>query len=204
MKRLRWAAASASSRSNNPRTLHPARSSFLPQKELIMDLKNFIKAVPDFPKKGILFRDVTPLLYSPKAFAETTEQFATEWRGKIDAIAALDARGFIFGTALAIRLALPLVIVRKKGKLPGETEAISYGLEYGKDTLEVQKGAVTPGMTVLVVDDLLATGGTAKAACELIEKIGGKVVGCAFVVELEGLGGREALADYPIQKLLSY
>ena len=169
-----------------------------------MDLRDFIKAVPDFPKKGILFRDVTPLLYEPEALAEATERFAKEWEGKIHAIAALEARGFIFGTALAIRLALPLVIVRKKGKLPGETEAVTYGLEYGKDTLEVQKGAAAPGMRMLVVDDLLATGGTAKAACTLLEKIGARIAGCAFVVELEGLGGREILAGYTIQKLLAY
>lgn len=169
-----------------------------------MNLASFVTAVPDFPKRGILFRDVTPLIYSPKAFAEVTDRFADTWGEKVDAIAALDARGFVFGTALALKLSLPLVMLRKKGKLPGETVSVTYGLEYGNAELEIQKTALPKGTRTLVVDDLLATGGTASAACQLIEMIGARVAGCAFVVELQGLGGQDMLARYPIQYLLSY
>lgn len=170
-----------------------------------MDLKKFIRAAPDFPKKGILFRDITPLLENPVVLEEVVEAFSDTWTSVgIDAIVALDARGFIFGGALAINMCLPLVLMRKKGKLPGPTESISYGLEYGIDTLEVRADSIKPGMRVLVIDDLLATGGTARAACLLAERLGATVAGCAFVIELLWLGGREALGDVRVEALVRY
>ncbi len=169
-----------------------------------MTIRRLIKDVPDFPKKGILFRDITPLLKDPDALRDVVEHMAAAWWERVDAIAALDARGFIFGTALAFHMELPLILVRKKGKLPRKTESISYGLEYGKDTLEIHTDAIRIGMRVLVVDDLLATGGTAKATCTLIERLGGEVAGCAFVVEVTGLGGRQVLANYDIYSRVVY
>lgn len=168
------------------------------------NLDAFIRPVPDFPKPGILFRDISPLLQNPKAFAEVIDELAKRWEGKADAIAALDARGFIFGSALAVKLGLPLSMVRKQGKLPGDCYQESYGLEYGKDTVELQKDAFPKGARVLVVDDLLATGGTAAAACALVERAGGSIVGCAFVIELADLEGRSKLPDCKIDALISY
>lgn len=168
------------------------------------NLNAFIRPVPDFPKPGILFRDISPLLKSPEAFAEVIDELAKRWEGKADAIAALDARGFIFGSALAVKLGLPLSMVRKQGKLPGDCYQESYGLEYGKDTVELQKDAFPKGAQVLIVDDLLATGGTAAAACALVERAGGSVVGCAFVIELADLEGRSKLPDCKIDALISY
>jgi adenine phosphoribosyltransferase len=165
------------------------------------NVRSLIRTVPDFPKPGINFRDITPLLEDVQAFQYVIHQFACAWYGKVDRIAVLEARGFLFGTPLALAMGLPLALVRKKGKLPGKTLSVEYGLEYGKDVVEMHEDAVKPGERVLVVDDLLATGGTAKAACTLIERAGGTVVGCAFVVELAGLPGREVLAQYPVQVL---
>ncbi len=168
------------------------------------NLDAFIRPVPDFPKPGILFRDISPLLQNPKAFAEVIDELAKRWEGKADAIAALDARGFIFGSALAVKLGLPLSMVRKQGKLPGDCYQESYGLEYGKDTVELQKDAFPKGARVLIVDDLLATGGTAAAACALVERAGGSIVGCAFVIELADLEGRSKLPNCKIDALISY
>ncbi len=168
------------------------------------DLKAFINDVPDFPQQGIVFKDVSPLLGNPEAFHDVIECFRLEWSGDIDAIAALDARGFLFGGALALVLGLPLVMLRKKGKLPGDTIGIEYGLEYGTASLEVQQGTFAPGSRVLVIDDLLATGGTAAAAIALVERSGACVAGCAFVVELVALCGRRMLGDYRIQSLVTY
>jgi len=151
-----------------------------------------------------MFRDITPLLENPVAFYEVIKRFAEHWHGAIDAIAALDARGFIFGGALAIELGAPLVLVRKKGKLPRTTVSVSYGLEYGSDVLEIHADSLAHGARVLVLDDLLATGGTAQAACSLIKELDAHVAGCAFVVELARLGGRAVLADYDIQTLVRY
>jgi adenine phosphoribosyltransferase len=169
-----------------------------------LDLKSFVRDVPDFPKPGILFRDITPLLSSPSAFEETVDLMAEEWEGKVDAIAALDARGFVFGAPLALKLKLPLILVRKKGKLPGKTIGISYGLEYGKDSVEVSVDTLPKSGRVLVVDDLLATGGTANAACSLLEKAGLEVAGCAFVIELLELSGKEVLAGRKTTSVISY
>lgn len=169
------------------------------------DLRRFIRDVPDWPKKGILFRDITPLLSAPKAFSAAVDALCSDFRDqKIDYVAAVEARGFIFGAAVAERLSAGFVPIRKKGKLPSETESITYELEYGTDTLEVHNDAIDKGSNVLMVDDLLATGGTMAAACELIEKIGGKIAGISFLVELTELNGREKLGGYKIKAVLSY
>ncbi len=169
-----------------------------------LDLKSFVRDVSDFPKPGILFRDITTLLASPEAFEEVVNRIALEWEGKIDVIAALDARGFIFGAPLALKLKLPLILVRKKGKLPGKTVGVSYGLEYGKDSIELSVDTLPKSGRVLVVDDLLATGGTAVAACSLLEKAGLEVAGCAFVIELSDLPGKAALVGRKVTSVISY
>ncbi len=170
----------------------------------VEELKTFIRDVPDFPKKGIVFKDITPLLHSPKAFTATVEKMAEHWKGKADIIAGLDARGFIFGAALALKLGLPFMMIRKKGKLPGKVESVAYGLEYGSNVIEVSTESLPEGENVLVVDDLLATGGTAKAAEILIEKVGKNVIGFAFVVELMELGGWDVLGSKEVYSVLSY
>lgn len=169
-----------------------------------MDLKQFIADVPDFPKPGIMFRDISPLLADARAFGHTVDLIAAEWKGSVDAVAGLDARGFLFGAPVALALGVPFVMVRKRGKLPGDVVSYSYDLEYGSDTVEMKHGALFPGMKVLVVDDLLATGGTAAAACSLVESIGATVAGFAFVIELDGLGGRAKLGSKAIQSLVTY
>lgn len=171
----------------------------------MLDLTKYIGSIPDFPKPGILFRDITPLLASPEAMRETIQRIADQYRGvQIDKIAAIEARGFFFATPLAMELGVGVIPVRKPGKLPGKTISYSYELEYGTDSLEIQHDAIQPGDRVLVVDDLLATGGTVEASCKLIEQVGGTIVGCAFVIELSSLGGVELLAKYRPTSLLSY
>jgi adenine phosphoribosyltransferase len=168
-------------------------------------LADHIRSIPDFPKPGILFRDITPLLASPAAFRETIRQLAEHYRGAaIDAVAAAEARGFIFAAPLALELGVAFVPVRKPGKLPFDTHAFHYELEYGTDTLEIHTDGVYPGQNVLLVDDLLATGGTIEACCRLIEKAGAKVAGCAFVIELAALGGAKRIAPHPVFSLLRY
>jgi len=158
-----------------------------------------MRSIPDWPKKGILFRDITPLLANKKAFSAAIETISDRYKDKkIDYVAAVEARGFIFGAAVAARLGVGFVPIRKKGKLPYKTESVTYDLEYGKDTLEMHIDAVKKDARVLMVDDLLATGGTMAAACKLIEKIGGKIAGIAFLVELKDLNGRERLKNYDI------
>lgn len=169
-----------------------------------MNIKHVIRDVPDFPMAGIMFRDITPLLQNPIAFRAVVRAFARKWQGNIDAVAGLDARGFIFGGALAYELSLPFVPVRKKGKLPWQTVEVEYALEYGVATAEMHTDAFAPGARVLIVDDLLATGGTADAACTLVTKVGATVAGCAFVIELSELGGRKKLPNVPIQSLAIY
>jgi len=170
-----------------------------------LQLTDFIRDIPDFPKPGILFRDITPLLASPAAFGQATREMADSFRDKkIDAIAAAEARGFLFAAPMALDLGVPLIPIRKPGKLPYDTLSHAYELEYGTDTLEIHTDAISPGDNILVVDDLLATGGTIKACCQMVEKAGGNVAGCAFVVELSGLGGREQIAGYPIVTLIEY
>ena|SRR6266481_8664740 len=168
-------------------------------------LKKLIREVPDFPKKGILFYDITTLLKDKTGFATLIDALSEAYIGKnIDLIVGIEARGFIFGPALAYRLNAGFVPVRKPKKLPAATAKISYDLEYGTDTLEIHKDAVQNGQRVIVVDDLLATGGTAAATVQLIKNIGGEVAGCAFVVELDFLKGRERLNGIDVVSLLHY
>lgn len=170
-----------------------------------IDLKSFIRDIPDFPKPGILFRDITPLLASADAFKETIRRMCHPFRDRaIDVIVGAEARGFIFATPMAMELDVGFVPVRKPGKLPGETHSHSYALEYGEDSLEIHIDDIKPGQRVLVVDDLLATGGTIDACCKLIEKTGAQVEACAFLIELLGLGGGERLAPREKFVLLEY
>src|SRR5687767_14354841 len=158
-------------------------------------LKRHIRDIADFPKKGILFRDITPLLSDPSALALAVELLANPFRGKnIDLVVGAESRGFIFGTAVACCLSAGFVVVRKPGKLPHRKIAMSYDLEYGKDTLEMHSDAIVAGQRVLIVDDLLATGGTMKACRDLVTNLGGTIAGVAVLIELAGLGGREKVA----------
>src|SRR5712675_2134105 len=168
-------------------------------------LKNLIREVPDFPKKGILFYDITTLLKDKLGFATLIDALSENYIGKeIDLVLGMEARGFIFGPALAYRLNAGFVPVRKPGKLPAETAKVSYDLEYGSNTLEVHKDAIRKGERVLIVDDLLATGGTAAATAELAHGLGAQIAGLAFVVELDFLKGRDKLAEYDVLSLLHY
>ena len=170
-----------------------------------IDLRDYIRAIPDFPKQGILFRDITPLLASPLAFRESIRLLAERFRDeKLDAIVAAEARGFIFAAPLALELDLAFVPIRKPGKLPSETHSHDYELEYGTDTLEIHVDGITAGQRVLIVDDLLATGGTVDACCQLVEKAGAIVATCAFLVELGGLGGRQRTAPREVFSLIEY
>lgn len=170
-----------------------------------MDLSKYIEAVPDFPKEGILFRDITPLMQNGQAFKYATKQFvkfAKEQNASV--VVGPEARGFIFGCPVAYDLEVGFVPVRKPNKLPRDTVDVSYDLEYGSNTLSVHKDAIKKGDKVLLIDDLLATGGTIKATIDLVEKLGGEVVGIAFLIELSDLNGRELIKDYPVQSLIVY
>lgn len=170
-----------------------------------MDLARHIRPIPDFPKPGILFRDITPLLADVAAFAAAIDRLAEPWRGaRLDAIAAVEARGFLFAGPLALELNAGLIPVRKPGKLPAEIISYEYDLEYGRDRLEMHTGILQPGARVLVVDDVLATGGTAAACMRLVEAAGGTVAGGAFLVEIEALGGRDRLAPQRVETVLRY
>ncbi|MFM8292141.1 MAG: adenine phosphoribosyltransferase [Planctomycetia bacterium] len=170
-----------------------------------MDLARHIRPIPDFPKPGILFRDITPLLADAAAFAAAIAALAEPWRAeKLAAIAAVEARGFLFAGPLAVELGLGVVPVRKPGKLPADTITHEYDLEYGRDRLEMHKDVLPAGGRVLVVDDVLATGGTAAACMRLIEAAGGTVAGAAFLVEIEPLGGRGRLAPHRVESVLVY
>jgi adenine phosphoribosyltransferase len=168
-------------------------------------LSDFIRAIPDFPKPGILFRDITPLLSAPAAFRQAIGQMADHYRGAgVDVVAAAEARGFIFAAPLALELNAGFVPVRKPGKLPFDTHAFHYELEYGSDSLEIHKDGIAPGRRVLLVDDLLATGGTIEACCRLVEQCGATVVGCAFLIELVSLGGARRIAPRQSYSLIEY
>jgi adenine phosphoribosyltransferase len=170
-----------------------------------LDVKSLIKDVADFPKKGIVFKDITPLLADAKAFAKTIDMMCEPFLGAgIKIVAGIESRGFLLATPIAYRLGAGVVPIRKKGKLPRKTHSASYQLEYGTDSIEAHADAFGPGTKVLLVDDVLATGGTAHAACELIEKIGGKVSGIAFLIELGFLEGRKKLAGHQIESLVTY
>ena len=168
-------------------------------------LKELIRAVPDFPMEGILFRDVTPLLGDAAALREVTAHLADRYRDAgIDGVAGIESRGFIFGAPVAIELGVGFVPIRKLGKLPAEKIHREYALEYGTAALEMHLDAVRPGQRVLLIDDLLATGGTASAMCELVENAGAEVVGCGFVIELAFLSGRDRLAGRDVRSLVVY
>jgi adenine phosphoribosyltransferase len=169
------------------------------------NLKKLIREVPDFPKPGINFYDITTLLKHPEGLRLTVDALSAEFTGeRVDAVLGIEARGFIFAPALAYHLNAGFVPVRKPSKLPAETAKISYALEYGEDTLEIHRDAVGAGSRVIIADDLLATGGTAKATVDLVESLGGVVAGLVFVVELEFLLGREKLSGYDVRSLIKY
>ena len=169
------------------------------------DLKEYIRSVQDFPKQGIVFRDITTLLKNPGALKEAIDELYNSAKDlMIDKVVGIESRGFIFGAMLAERLKVGFVPVRKPKKLPAETEKEFYDLEYGKDSIEIHRDAISPGDKVLIHDDLLATGGTAKAAINLVEKLGGEVVQVLFLVELSFLNGREKLKGYNVKSLVDY
>jgi len=170
-----------------------------------MKLDNFIRDIPDFPKKGIIFKDITPLLKDAGAFSKMIDELAAMYRGvKIDKIVSMESRGFIIGAALAIKLGCGFIPVRKKGKLPYKTIRQEYQLEYGTDILEIHKDCVEEGENVLIADDVLATGGTAQAVCELIGKLNANIVGLCFLIELKFLNGRDKLKKYKVNSLIEY
>jgi len=168
-------------------------------------LKTKIRDIPDFPKPGILFKDITPLVQDPDSLRFAIEQLIKPFKNSnITAVAGMEARGFIFGSLAAWELNVGFIPLRKPGKLPYDVQSVAYTLEYGEASLEAHIDAIKPGDRILLIDDLLATGGTAKASCQLIEKLGGEVVACAFVIELAMLHGRDQLDNTPIHSLIQY
>jgi len=173
--------------------------------ESSLDLENYIRDVADFPKPGITFKDITPLLANPKALGRAIDAMAESVADlKVDVIAAAEARGFLFAVPLSLKMDVGMVPIRKPGKLPYKKHSYSYDLEYGTDTLEMHVDGVSPGQNVLVVDDLLATGGTVEACCKMIEDCGATVAGCLFLIELGFLGGKQKLEKYPTISVLNY
>jgi adenine phosphoribosyltransferase len=171
----------------------------------VSDLKKYIRDIPDFPKEGILFKDISTLLKDPQAFQKSIDTLAQAFKkARVQYVVGVEARGFIFGAALAYKLKAGFVPIRKKGKLPYKTKSVTYQLEYGVDTLEIHTDAVSPHARVLVVDDLLATGGTVKAVTDLLKKQKAKIVGVAFLVELAFLKGKEKLKGLPIYSVIQY
>ncbi len=169
------------------------------------NLKKLIRDVPDFPKKGIIFKDITPLLQDPKGLRTAVEAISQHYKGKkIDVVVGAEARGFILAPTVAFNLGAGFVPVRKPGKLPYKKISESYALEYGTDTLEMHKDGIKKGQNVLMVDDLLATGGTMAACCKMVESLGGNIVGCAFLIELAFLNGKNALSKYDIFSVIKY
>ena len=170
-----------------------------------IDLKKAIRDIPDFPKKGILFKDITTLLKDNKALKATIDLLAKKFaRHKVQYVVAVESRGFIFGTALACKLGVGFVPVRKRGKLPSRTRSVTYDLEYGTDTLEIHVDALKKGDKVVIIDDLLATGGTVAAVAKLVGGLGAKIVGIGFVIELSFLRGRDKLKGYPVYSIIKY
>jgi adenine phosphoribosyltransferase len=169
-----------------------------------MNLKTLIRGIPDFPKPGILYRDITPVLADGNALRWCVDAFASRYKGTIDMVVGIESRGFIVGTPVAYALGVGIALVRKAGKLPWDKHSISYALEYGNDTLEVHTDALPRGARVVVIDDLLATGGTAAATVALVERLGAHVTECAFIIELAFLGGAARLAPLPCFSLVSY
>jgi adenine phosphoribosyltransferase len=172
---------------------------------MVEQLKQSIRDVPDFPKKGILFKDITTLCKDPAMFQRMVDLLGHRYVGKgVDLVVGIEARGFIVGAALAYKLGAGVVLVRKPGKLPHKTHKTTYKLEYGEDSLEIHQDAIQKGQNVIIADDLLATGGTAQAALQLISGMGANIIECSFIIELEELRGREKLAPYPIFSLIQY
>lgn len=172
---------------------------------MVEEIKEKIRLVPDFPKQGVLFRDITTLLKDPNGLRDVMKYFKIRYKGrKIDKVVGIESRGFILGATLAYMLGVGFVPIRKANKLPAHTRRIDYTLEYGTDSLEIHTDSILPGERVLLIDDLLATGGTAKAATQLIESLGGIVTECAFLIELANLKGREKLPEYNIFSLVEY
>jgi len=169
-----------------------------------MDLRKFVRDIPDFPKPGIVFKDITPLLADAEALRYAVDHFAERYRGRIDTVLGIESRGFLLGSALAYAMGVGLALVRKPGKLPSRTYQAEYELEYGRDTLEIHSDAFGHPCRVLVVDDLLATGGTARAASDLVEQLHGEIVACVFLIELSMLNGRRRLEPRPVDSLLLY
>ena len=173
--------------------------------KIVEELKNSIRDIPDFPKKGIIFKDITTLLKDGKKFQKAIDCIVERYKDKkINKVVSVEARGFIFGSAIAYKLGAGVIPVRKKGKLPHETRRIEYELEYGKDTLEIHKDAIGPDDNVLIIDDLLATGGTMRAVCDLVQGMGGKVVEVAFLIELTFLKGRDRLKGQKVFSLIEF
>lgn len=169
------------------------------------NFKKMVRDIPDFPQKGIIFKDITPILQNPKGLRETVEMIANHYKNKkVDIVVGAEARGFILAPTVAFNLGAGFVPVRKPGKLPYEKISMSYALEYGTDTLEMHKDAIKKGQQVLMVDDLLATGGTMAACCKMVETLGGNIVGCAFLIELAFLNGKKALSKYDVYSLIKY
>ena len=170
-----------------------------------MNLREKIAEYPNFPKKGILFRDFSPILKDPAAFSLIVDEFSKHFHPKeIDLFAGIESRGFILASVLASRYNKGMIMIRKAGKLPGKTAKLSYTIEYGKDTIEIQKDIIKKGQRILICDDLLATGGTAKATAKLIEKVGGKISGFAFIIELTELNGMKGISKYDCKSLVKY
>ena len=169
-----------------------------------VNLRAYIRDVPDFPKPGIVFKDITPLLADGDAFSAAISELSCFVPQGVDAVVGIESRGFIFGAALAQQLGLGMVPVRKPGKLPADVQGVDYELEYGMDRLEIHRDALSSGHSVVIVDDLLATGGTAKATVDLVEALGARVVACLFVIELGFLKGRQRIQNVPVSSLISY
>ena len=170
-----------------------------------MNLKEYIRSIHDYPKKGILFRDFSPVLKDPSSLSQIADEFSKHFHPKnVDVFAGIESRGFLLATILALRYNKGIVMVRKAGKLPGKTAKLSYTIEYGKDKIEIQKDILEKGQRVIICDDLLATGGTAKAAGKLIEKVGGEITGFAFIIELTELNGIKGLSKYNCKSLVKY
>ena len=169
-------------------------------------VKAKVRDIPDFPKQGIIFKDITTVLKDPEAFKRVIDFFTEKLKGKnIDYVAGIESRGFLFAAPIAYNLGIGVIIIRKPGKLPAETESVTYELEYGKDTIEIHKDAIEPGKRVAIIDDLLATGGTAAAACELVQKVGGEVAANCFMIDLTFLNGKDKLPkDVEVITMIEY
>lgn len=171
----------------------------------MLDLKSLVREIPDWPRPGVNFKDITPLLQNPTAFKQTIDELAAPYLNqKIDLVAAIDARGFLLATAVAYKLDAGVVLIRKKGKLPWKTISQEYTLEYGSNVIEMHEDAVRPGQKVLMIDDVLATGGTMATAIDLVKKLGGEIVGISFLITLSFLKGNEKLRGYEVKELITY